>query len=147
MRNIINLLKYNIGKYNVGGNKSFYIIGIFILFINTIGTFVKTPILSGITFALSTTFTIIFLVVNFIVAISSFVKQISKENGKLLFTFPIKPYEFIIAKILEFSIIQVIIVLITYIATIFSGNSLVNLIKLPSVVVMFVTIVSYIMGL
>jgi hypothetical protein len=144
MRNIINILKYNFGKYHTGTSKILYLIGFAFLIINTFATFTRIPLLSEVMSLLDIAFIATFLGVNFIGAIIRFTRQISKEKGKLLFTFPVKSSEFLIAKILEFIIIQGAIVIVAYILSLLSGNSLANLIKISSVTIMYGTIVAYI---
>lgn len=144
MRNIINILKYNFGKYHTGTSKILYLIGFAFLIINTFATFTRIPLLSEVMSLLDIVFIATFLGVNFIAAIIRFTKQISKEKGKLLFTFPVKSSEFLIAKILEFVIIQAAIAIVAYILSLLSGNSLADLIKVSSISIMYGTIVAYV---
>ena len=144
MRNIINLLKYNFGKYHTSKSIVLYIIGLAILFFNSIGIIANVPILSQIISLVNIGFVITFLIINFIWSIFRFQSQISKEKGKLLFTFPIKSSEFIIAKIIEFIIIQGGMVFIAFISFLFAREDIMNLINLSSMAVMFSTIVAYI---
>ncbi|MBD7915606.1 hypothetical protein H9660_10660 [Clostridium sp. Sa3CUN1] len=144
MRNIINILKYNFGKYHTGTSKILYLIGFAFLIINTFATFTNIQLLSEVMSLLDIAFIATFLGLNFIGSIIRFIRQISKEKGKLLFTFPIKGYEFLIAKILEFSIIQGAIAIVAYVLSLLSGNSLVDLIKLSSFSIMYGTIVAYV---
>lgn len=144
MRNIVNILKYNFGKYYIGTGKILYIIAFSILLINTSLIFVKIPIISGIISLINIGFICTFLGLNFIGSIIRFTRQISKEKGKLLFTFPIKSSEFLIAKILEFIIIQGAIVLVASIISLFSSSSLNELIIISAFSVAYGTIVSYI---
>lgn len=144
MNNIINLLKYNFGKYHMSKSKIFYIIGLVILCFNSIGIFTRIPILGEMLSLLNIGFVVTFLSINFIWSLVRFQTQISKEKGKLLFTLPIKSHEFIIAKIIEFILIQGIIVFITMLMTLISGNSLRDLVNLSSTAVMYGTIIAYI---
>lgn len=144
MKNIINLLKYNFGKYYTSKSKVFYIVGLVILCFNFIGMFTRIPFLSEIVSLLNVGFVVTFLSINFVWQIVRFQTQISKEKGKLLFTFPIKSNEFMLAKIIEFIIIQGIIVLITNLAALASGNGLMGLINLSSTAVMYGTIIGFI---
>lgn len=144
MKNVISILKYNFGKYHTGISKILYITGFAILCISTLATFSRIPIISGFMSLLDIAFISTFLGLNFIGSIIRFIRQISKENGKLLFTFPIKSSEFLIAKILEFIIIQGAIVLVAYITSLLAGNSLADLIKISSVAVMYGTIIAYV---
>ncbi|MGN0027141.1 MAG: hypothetical protein ACI33I_09100 [Clostridium sp.] len=144
MKNIINLLKYNFGKYHMSKSKIFYIIGLIILCFNCIAMFIRVPILGEVISFLNIGFVVTFLSINFIWSIFRFQTQISKEKGKLLFTLPIKSHEFIIAKIIKFILIQGIIVFITMIMTLISGNSLRELVNLSSTAVMYGTIIAYI---
>lgn len=143
MRNIINILKYNFGKYHTGTSKILYLIGFALLIINTFATFTRIPFLSEIMSLLDIAFIATFLGLNFIGAIIRFTRQISKEKGKLLFTFPFKSSEFLIAKILEFIIIQGAVAIVAYILALLSGNSISDLIKLSSLAIMYGTIVTY----
>ena len=125
-------------------SKIFYIIGLIILCFNCIAMFIRVPILGEVLSFLNIGFVVTFLSINFIWSIFRFQTQISKEKGKLLFTLPIKSHEFIIAKIIEFILIQGIIVFITMIMTLISGNSLRELVNLSSTAVMYGTIIAYI---
>lgn len=144
MRNVINILKYNFGAYHTSGSKMIYLIGFGILCISSFATFTRIPIISEIMSLLDIAFISTFLGVNFIGSIIGFIKQISKEKGKLLFTFPVKSSEFLIAKILEFIIMQSAIGLVAYLLSLISGNSLAGLIKISSVAVMYGTIIAYV---
>ncbi|MFU7516982.1 hypothetical protein [Clostridium sp. HCS.1] len=144
MKNIINLLKYSFGKYHMSKSKVFYIVGLVILCFNFIGMFARIPILGEMISLLNIGFIVTFLSINFIWSLVRFQTQISKEKGKLLFTLPIKSHEFIIAKIIEFILIQGIIVFITMLMTLISGNSLRDLVNLSSIAVMYGTIIAYI---
>lgn len=144
MRNIINLLKYNFGRYHTSKSVIFYVIGIIVLLFNSMGLFIKLPIAAQIISVLNVSFIAAFLSVTFIWSIIRFKSQISKEKGKLIFTFPIKAYEFMIAKIIEFIIIQGIIVFLANIVSLISGNDFMNLISTTSTAVMVGTTVAYI---
>lgn len=144
MRNIINILKYNFGRYHTGTGKILYIIAFLILLMNTSLIFIKIPIISEIISLINTGFICTFLGLNFIGSIMKFTRQISKEKGKLLFTFPIKSSEFLIAKILEFIIIQGAIVLVASIISLISSSSLNELIITLASSIAYGTIVSYI---
>lgn len=125
-------------------SKVFYIVGLVILCFNFIGMFARIPILGEMISLLNIGFVVTFLSINFIWSLVRFQTQISKEKGKLLFTLPIKSHEFIIAKIIEFILIQGIIVFITMLMTLISGNSLRDLVNLSSIAVMYGTIIAYI---
>ncbi|MDU5107710.1 hypothetical protein [Clostridium sp.] len=125
-------------------SKIFYIVGLVILCFNFIGMFARIPILGEMISLLNIGFVVTFLSINFIWSLVRFQTQISKEKGKLLFTLPIKSHEFIIAKIIEFILIQGIIVFITMLMTLISGNSLRDLVNLSSIAVMYGTIIAYI---
>lgn len=144
MRNVINILKYNFGKYHTGISKILYLIGFAILCLSTLATFTRIPIISEIMSLLDIAFISTFLGLNFIGSIIRFARQISKEKGKLLFTLPVKSSEFLIAKILEFIIIQGAVVFVAYVLALLSGNSLADLIKLSSFAIMYGTIIAYI---
>lgn len=144
MRNIINILKYNFGRYHIGIGKILYIIAFLILLMNTSLIFIKIPIISEIISLINTGFICTFLGLNFIGSIMRFTRQISKEKGKLLFTFPIKSSEFLIAKILEFIIIQGAIVLVASIISLISSSYLNELVITLASSIAYGTIVSYI---
>lgn len=147
MRNIINILKYNFGKYHTSTSKILYLIGFAFLIINTFTTFTRIPLIRELMALLDIAFIATFLWINFIGAIIRFTKQISKEKGKLLFTFQVKSSEFLIAKILEFIIMQGIIAIVAYILSLFSRNSLADLIKVSSIGIMYGTIVAYVVAI
>ncbi|MDV4151458.1 hypothetical protein R0131_11455 [Clostridium sp. AL.422] len=144
MRNIINLLKYNFGKYHTRKSLILYIVGLVILLFNSIGIITKVPIISQIMSFVNVGFIVTFLSINFIWSIFKFQSQISKEKGKLLFTFPVKSSEFIIAKIMEFIILQGIIVFVASLSSLFTKGDFMNLTNISSIAVMFGTTVAYI---
>lgn len=144
MRNIINLLKYNFGKYHTGTTKILYIIGLSILLINTFSVVTRIPVISEIIALTNIGLISLFLGLNFIGAVIRFVRQITKEKGKLLFTFPIKSYEFLAAKILEFIIVQGVIVVLAYIMSLISSSSVSNLIIKATFSMAYGSIVSFI---
>ena len=137
MKNIINLLKYNFGKYYISKSVIFYIIGLVFLFLNSMGLLTEIPIFSRIISLLNVGFIVTFLGINFIWSIVRFQMQISNENGKLLFTFPIKSSEFIISKIIEFIIIQGGVLLVAYVISLISTYDIAKLINISSTAVMF----------
>ena len=144
MRNIINLLKYNFGRYHTSKSVIFYVIGIIVLLFNSMGLFIKLPIAAQIISVLNMSFIVTFLAATFIWSIIRFKSQISKEKGRLIFTSPIKSHEFMIAKIIEFIIIQGIIVFLANIVSLISRNDFMNLISTTSIAVMIGTTVGYI---
>lgn len=144
MKNVVNLLKYNFGIYHTSKSKIFYIIGLVILCFTSIGSFTRIPIVSEILSLMNTAFVGTFLAINFIWSIVRFQMQISKEKGKLLFTLPIKSHEFIIAKIIEFIIIQGGVVLIANVLSLTSRNNFRDFAKIASMGAMYGTIVAYI---
>jgi len=144
MRNIINILKYDFGKYHTSKSVIFYVIGIAILLFNSMGLFIKLPVATQIISVLNVAFIVTFLSITFIKSIIRFKSQISKEKGKLIFTFPIKSHEFMIAKIIEFIIIQGIIVFLANIVSLISRNDFMNLIRTTSIAVMLGTTIAYI---
>ena len=144
MRNIINILKYDFGKYHTSKSVIFYVIGIIVVLFNSMGLFIKLPIAAQIISVLNVSFIVTFMVITFIWSIIRFKSQISKEKGRLIFTFPIKSHEFMIAKIIEFIIIQVIIVFLANIVSLISRNDFMNLISKTSMAVMLGTTVAYI---
>ena len=85
-----------------------------------------------------------FLGINFVTSIIKFISQISKDNGKLIFTLPIKSWEFMIAKYIEFIILQGSIAVVAYIVSSLSGNTMAEVVKMASFGVAFGTIAAYI---
>lgn len=144
MKNIINIIKYNFAKYNMGVGKVFYIIGLILILLVNISTFVRIPYLSEILSFINIGFVATFLAVNFITSIVIFYKQVSRDEGRLIFIFPIKAWEFIIAKFIEFIIIQGGFAVIVYLFSLISANSVSGLVRLVSISVAFGTIVAYI---
>lgn len=144
MRNIINLLKYNFGKYHTGTSKILYIIGFSFLIINTFSILIAIPGLREVLALFNIGVISTFLSINLILAIVRFVRQISKEKGKLLFTLPVKSNEFLISKILEFIIVQGVIVIVAYIMALILPSSVASLIRKVSISVAYGTTVSYI---
>lgn len=144
MRNIINLLKYNFGKYHTGTSKILYIIGFSFLIINTFSILIAIPGLREVLALFNIGVISTFLSINLLLAIVRFVRQISKEKGKLLFTLPVKSNEFLISKILEFIIVQGAIVIVAYIMALILPSSVASLIRKVSISVAYGTTVSYI---
>lgn len=144
MKNIINIIKYNFAKYNMGIGKIFYIIGLILILLVNISTFTRIPYVSEILSFINIGFVATFLAVNFITSIVIFYKQVSREEGRLIFTFPIKAWEFIIAKFSEFIIIQGGFTLIVYLFSLISANSVSRLVRLVSISIAFGTIIGYI---
>lgn len=105
MKNVLNILKYNFGKYNSGISKILYIISFIILCILTLGIFIKVPFIGELMSIMNIAFISTFLGINFVTSVIKFISQISKDNGKLIFTLPIKSWEFMIAKYIEFIIL------------------------------------------
>lgn len=144
MKNIFNILKYNFGKYNSGINKILYIILLVILIFSTCGTFIRVPFVAEVISVMNIAFVSLFLVVNFIVSLIKFSSQISKDKGKLIFTLPIKSWEFIIAKYIEFIILQGIIALIVYVITSFTRNSMAGALRVTALATAYGTTIAYI---
>ena len=144
MKNIINIIKYNFAKYNMGVGKVFYIIGLILILLVNISTFTRIPYVSEILSFINIGFVATFLAVNFITSIVIFYKQVSREEGRLIFTFPIKSWEFIMAKFIEFIIIQGGFAVIVYLFSLISENSVSSLVRLVSISTALGTIVAYI---
>lgn len=124
MNNIFKLLKYDFGRYNSGINK---IVGIIIgiLAILLAGSmFINVPLVSEILGMANMVFVVSVLGINFIVSIVTFSLQISKEQGKLVFMFPVKSWEYMIAKYLEFIIFQLAVVSIFSLIAVVAGSSI-----------------------
>ena len=144
MKNVLNILKYNFGKYNSGISKILYIIAFIILCILTLGIFIKVPFIGELMSIMNIAFISTFLGINFVTSIIKFISQISKDNGKLIFTLPIKSWEFMIAKYIEFIILQGSIAVVAYIVSSLSGNTMAEVVKMASFGVAFGTIAAYI---
>lgn len=144
MNNIFNILKYNFGKYNSGASKVAYIISLIILTLFMFGTFTRVPFLSEFFSAMNIAYITLFLVINLIISLVRFSKEISKDRGKLVFTLPIKSWEYIVAKYIEFIILQGSIVLIAYIITSLSGNLMAETVKLVALSTAYGIIAAYI---
>lgn len=144
MSNVLNILKYNFGRYNSGISKIVYVVAFMILCISTLGIFIRVPFIGELISVMNITFISTFLAINFITSIIKFSSQISKDNGKLIFTLPIKAWEFIIAKYIEFIILQGSIAFVAYLASSLSRNRMAEVVKLTSVAVAYSTIVAYI---
>ena len=144
MKNIINIIKYNFAKYNMVAGKVFYIIWLILILLVNISTFTRIPYVSEILSFINIGFVATFLAVNFITSIVIFYKQVSRDEGRLIFTFPIKAWEFIIAKFIEFIIIQGGFALIVCLFSLISANSVSSLVRLVSISTAFGTIVAYI---
>ncbi|WP_291648685.1 hypothetical protein [Clostridium sp.] len=144
MNNVLNILKYNFGKYNSGISKILYVIAFVILCILTLGIFIKIPFVGELMSIMNIVFISTFLGINFITSIIKFISQISKDNGKLIFTLPIKAWEFMIAKYLEFIILQGSIAVMAYIISSLSNNTMAEVVKMASFGVAFGTTAAYI---
>lgn len=144
MKNVLNILKYNFGKYNSGISKILYIISFIILCILTLGIFIKVPFIGELMSIMNIAFISTFLGINFVTSVIKFISQISKDNGKLIFTLPIKSWEFMIAKYIEFIILQGSIAVVAYIVSSLSGNTMAEVVKMASFGVAFGTIAAYI---
>ncbi len=144
MKNIINIIKYNFAKYNMGVGRVFYIIGLILILLINIGTFTRIPYVSEILSFINIGFVATFLAVNFITSIVIFYKQISRDEGRLLFIFPIKAWEFIAAKFIEFIIVQGGFALIVCLFSLITSNSVAGLVRLVTISTAFGTFVGYI---
>lgn len=94
MRNIINLIKYNL-TYDKG---NYIAIGVLL-----IGLFLFSWVP-----AINIVITLIFLPIYLFDSISTFISQISRESGRLMFMVSIKGWEFMVAKYLEFIIVSLL---------------------------------------
>ncbi len=114
MRNIGNVI-----KYSIRGLRNLYIIEVILLVLSFIGGSFITRFTMGFdTIAMLS----IIIVGNFIAHIIVFSCQVSKDYGRLLFLTPIKGSEFIIAKILELGIVQLVVIIINTLAVIINGG-------------------------
>lgn len=144
MRNIFKLLKYNFGIYDSGISKMGYVIALVLLVFLGLGGRINIPYVPELMSGLSIAFVASFLGINFIVAIIKFSLQVSKDEGNLVFMFPVKSWEFMVAKFLEFTIMQAVIVLAVLITSLLSLSSISGMIVLTSVATAFGTVVAYI---
>lgn len=111
----------NIIKYNLKEQKNLFIIEGSVILIFTIVAFVLPRWFSLSVMMIPAVSTI--LTVNFIIGIIRFTQGISGDEGRRLFLAPIKGWQYMLAKCLEYIVIQVLVIIICYIATIISGNS------------------------
>ncbi|MGL5150404.1 MAG: hypothetical protein ACRC7N_07520 [Clostridium sp.] len=104
MKNIVNLLKYNLKSC-----RTWYIVeglilafGVFsVILSDNFSILVSVPVVS-----------VIFLV-NLIMHISVFASQLGDDLGKFIFMTPIKPIEYVVSKYVEFTLVQGIFTLVT----------------------------------
>lgn len=109
MKSILNVIKFNLKS-----QKTLLIIeACIILFFTIMGLktwFFDIGIPKGLSSILPTV--AVMIVVNFVIAIVKFSMQLSTEEGRLLHLVPMKGWQFIIAKYLEFIIIQLVVVIL-----------------------------------
>lgn len=116
MMNIKNIIKYNFKE-----QKNLFIIEGSIILIFTILAFILPRWFALSVIMIPAVSTI--LTVNFIISIIRFTQGISGDEGRRLFLAPIKGWQYMFAKSLEYIIIQVLVIIMCYIGTIISGNS------------------------
>lgn len=106
MRNCINIIKYNLKNHKV-----LYIVELAVLLTCLIAGIGSKKI---ITFSLlnaanGTLAAFVIIVINTVVQIVLTCKEVKKENGNLLFTVPIKGWEYILAKVLEVFLVNLVV--------------------------------------
>lgn len=144
MNNILKLLKYNFGRYNSGVSKLSGVIVVIIILLLGASTFINIPFVSEIVGLTNMAFVVSVLGINFIVSLVTFFLQISKEQGKLIFMFPIKSWEYLAAKYLEFIIFQLGITLVFSVIAVISGSSVQSMLTVAVLATGFGTIIGYI---
>ncbi|MGL5353808.1 MAG: hypothetical protein ACRDA5_10875, partial [Clostridium sp.] len=114
MKNVLNIIKYSFNSL-----KLLYFIEAIILIIGG----VISILISRFTGGLDTIVLVsVMATMNFIAHFILFAKELSKDNGNLLFLAPIKGIEFIIGNLLELVIVNIIIVAIMSLINIGSFN-------------------------
>ncbi|MGL4850110.1 MAG: hypothetical protein ACRC28_14510 [Clostridium sp.] len=106
MKNIINILKHGFKKNRIMGGVVFFI---YLLLLAVATSLVG----NGIVLFLNFFFVMIALIIIPIVSFFKFTRRLSKENA-LLFSTPIKSHEYIIAKVIEYALVAVPIVIIFF---------------------------------
>ncbi|MGL5414531.1 MAG: hypothetical protein ACRDAU_02590 [Clostridium sp.] len=104
MKNIINILKHGFKKNRIVGGVIFFI---YILLLALATSLVG----NGIVLFLNFFFVMMVLMIIPIVSFFKFTRRLSKENA-LLFSTPIKSHEYIIAKVIEYALVAVPIVIV-----------------------------------
>lgn len=128
MKNIMKLLKYNL-TYD---KKTYNLIGIAFILL------VLLAWLPAATIIVSTAFTIWY----FVASVTNFIKCISKQEGRLLFQSPIKGWEFMCAKYLEYLIVTIVVMILFIIVSLLGSIILIDtygviLIAMMAIVVTF----------
>lgn len=141
MRNIVNII-----KFNLKAQKTLFIIEVsIILFLTLMGLktwFFDIGIGKGVTSILPAVS--VMIVVNFIIAIVKFSLQISNDEGRIIQLVPVKGWEFLIAKYIEFVIIQIGLVILGILACfILRGGS--TIVFISSVSETFGLLIAYMM--
>lgn len=104
MKNILNIMKYNIRKSLI---RDVVGIGIYLAIIIGITSFLGSFVGTVINLAI----VLVAMVVGVIISFFQFTSRLSKENA-LMFSTPIKSHEYLIAKILEYIVTSIPIILI-----------------------------------
>ena len=125
MKNIINLIKYNLKSQRIALIIEAIIITLGLplgMLFGLIfpGEFYYIPVIS------------VALTINFIVAIVKYIKSLSSEDGRMIFMAPISGWQFILAKFLEFLIIQVSAIILVCILTILSNGDIFSIFKIAT---------------
>lgn len=115
MRNIVSIIKFDIKSKKIQLIIEFAVILFFIIRRLILGG--RVP--SDVTFIPVIS---VVLIINFIISIGKFLKSISIEEGRLLFLTPIKGWELICAKYLEFIGLGLLLILFTSIGNMIIGG-------------------------
>lgn len=117
MNNILNIIKLDIKNKKVQLIIEAAVILFFTIQFSVFGRWIP----SEVTFI---PIICVILLVNLISSIVKFMKCISTEEGRLLFMAPIKGWEFLCAKYMEFFIEGLLLIIITAIGTLISGGKI-----------------------
>ena len=142
MRNIVSIIKFDIKSKKIQLIIEFAVILFFIIRRLILGG--RVP--SDVTFIPVIS---VVLIINFIISIGKFLKSISIEEGRLLFLTPIKGWELICAKYLEFIGLGLLLILFTSIGNMIIGGDskliiITSLSILLGVFILFILITSLI---
>ncbi|MGL6115113.1 MAG: hypothetical protein ACRC1R_08730 [Cetobacterium sp.] len=114
MRNILNIMKYNIRKNLIRDAVGIGVyIGIILLITSFLGSFIGTMV----------NFVVVILAIVFggIVSFFQFTSRLSKENA-LMFSTPIKSHEYLIAKVFEYIVKSMPFVLVLIFQMMYTNN-------------------------
>lgn len=132
MKNIINIIKYNLKSQKIALIIEAIIITLglplgIVFGLIFPGEFYYTPVIS------------VALSINFIVAIVRFIKALSSEDGRMIFIAPISGWQFILAKFLEFLMIQIAVIILVCILTVISSGGISLILSVSSSILLGVS--------